>query len=122
MLSGLGFLPGKGDLLLEVEVWDDERAGAEGTAEEARREGFLCVWVEGSTLRRCEVTLEPEEEICENTAPMSADGALPLGPEVPFGGMGGGGGALSKLGSGGGGGGPGADEAEGFGVWPDWTS
>lgn len=60
MLSGLGFLPGRGDLLL-VEVWDDERTGPEGTAEEARKDGFLCVWVEGSTLRRCEVTLSPEE-------------------------------------------------------------
>ena len=40
MLSGLGFLPGRGDLLL-VEVWEDERTGPEGTAEEARREGFF---------------------------------------------------------------------------------
>lgn len=104
-----GFLPGNGDLRSPVEVCDSERMGPEGTAEEARRAGFLCVWVEGSTFRRCEVTLSPEE-IWEKTASIA-----PLDPSLPFDG------ALSKFGSGGGGGGPGAEE-DGLGVWPDWTS
>lgn len=69
-------------------------------------------------MRRWEVTFEPEEEIWENTAPMSAP--LVLEAEVPLGGIGGGGGALSKFGRGGGGGGP--EEVDGLGAWPDWTS
>ena len=100
MLSG--FLPGKGDLPLEeVDVWEDERTGPEGTlAFCARREGFLCVIADGSTFFRCDVTDDPRE-ISSNTAPISAD---PLAFD-PLTGISGGGGALSKVGRGGGGGG-----------------
>ena len=121
MLSGLGFLPGRGDLP-RPDVWEEERDGADGTAEVVRREGFLWVWDDGSTFRRCEVTDSPLE-IWSKTAPMSD--APPF--EAPFAGIGGGGGgALSKFGSGGGGGAPGpaeGEEIEGLAsVWPDWTS
>lgn len=103
ILSGLGFLPGRGDLL---DVCEDDREGAEGTAAEARREGFL--WVcEGSTFLRLEVTEEPCE-IWSNMALMPSEGFL----ETPLVGMGGGGGGPSKEGRGGGGGGPGVEEGE----------
>lgn len=75
---------------------DSERVG---TTAPARREGFLWVWREGSTLRRPEVTASPLES-WSKTAPMSE---LLLGAAVPFDGMGGGGGALLD-GNGGGGG------------------
>lgn len=104
MLSGLGFVPGMGDRLPREEE-ESDRTGPAGTAEPARREGFLWVWEEGSTLRSLDVTASPLE-ISSKTAPMS-DGLRELG--TPLGGMGGGGGALLKLGSGGGGGGPPAE-------------
>ena len=120
MLSGLGFLPGMGDLPREEEsdAVDDERTGPEGTpAFWARSEGFLWVCDEGSTFLRWDVTDAPRE-ISLKTAPISA--VLPLGA-VPLDGNGGGGGALSNVGSGGGGGGAGAGAVldDGGGVFDD---
>lgn len=98
-----GFLPGSGDFPREERLfWLSERTGAEGTALPARREGFLWVCEEGSTLRSLEVTASPLE-ISSKTAPISLE---PLEVERPLGGIGGGGGALSNFGRGGGGGGP----------------
>lgn len=106
MLSGLGFVPGRGYLPREED--ESERTGADGTAEPARREGFLCVWDDGSTFRSLEVTDSPLE-ISSKTAPMSE--AL-WEVDRPLGGIGGGGGGagLLKLGRGGGGGGPRAED------------
>ena len=103
MLSGLGFLSGRE----EVEVWDAERTGPDGTVLCDRKEGFLWVICEASTFLRFDVTSEPRD-ISLKTPPMS--GVPPL-PVEPLTGIDGGGG-LSKLGSGGGGGGAG-DEAAG---------
>lgn len=61
ILSRLVSVPGMEDLLLWRDFWEEEREGAEGTAEEVRREGFLCIGEEGSTLRRCEVTEEARD-------------------------------------------------------------
>ena len=58
MLSGFGFFPGSGDLP-RLDDWEEERDGADGTADVVRREGFLCVWDDGSTFRRCDVTDSP---------------------------------------------------------------
>ena len=117
MLSGLGFLPGRGDLPREdVDVCEDERTGPEGTlAFWARRAGFLWVISEGSTLLRCDVTAEPRA-ISSKTAPISPVPPLEVDSFV---GIGGRGGASSKLGSGGGGGGAAADD--GGGVFEDDT-
>ncbi len=104
MLSGLGFVPGRGDLPREED--ELERTGPEGTAEPARREGFLCVWDDGSTFRNLEVTDSPLE-ISSKTAPMS-EGLREV--DTPLDGIGGGGGGLLKLGRGGGGGGPRAED------------
>lgn len=76
-----------------------------------RKEGFLCVWDEGETLRRRAVTASPLE-ICSNTAPISE---VPLSTgtlETPLVGKDE---ESSKEGSGGGGGGGGGgpDVAEG---------
>ncbi len=117
MLSGLGFLPGSVNLMLP----DVERVGVEGTAAPARRDGFLWVCDEGSTLRRWEVTAEPWE-IWSKTAPMLSGLLL----EAPFVGIGGGGGGLSNEGRGGGRGGPdaadGEDTADLEVVWLEFTS
>ena len=43
------------------DVWDEERLGAGGTGAEARKEGFLCVISDLSTLRSPEVTADPRE-------------------------------------------------------------
>ena len=120
MLSGLGFLPGIDDLPRDERLfWESDRVGAAGTAEEARRDGFLWVWDDGSTFRRPEVTASPFES-CSKTAPMSDEPARDK--SVPFMGITGGG-ALPNLGSGGGGGGPGAacdgDMGDLIDVWPD---
>ena len=97
ILSGLGRLPGTGDLPpLDCE---SERVG--GTAAPARREGFLCVCCEGSTLRRPAVTASPFES-WSNTAPMSEVGRRDV--LVPLTGIGGGGGGPFRAGIGGGGG------------------
>ena len=81
-----------------------ERLGAGGAAEEARSDGFLWVWLDGSTFRRCDVTSEPRE-IWSKTAPMSEE--FDEAP-VPLGGIGGGGGGgPSNEGNGGGRGGAG---------------
>ena len=92
--------------------WESERVGIEETAVLARREGFLWVWEEGSTLRSLEVTASPLD-ISSKTAPMSEEALRVEG--TPFEGIEGGGGGLSKVGRGGGGGGPGAAEGEGEG-------
>ena len=60
MLSGFGFLLGIDDLLC-MDVWEDERLGPGGTGAEARREGFLCVISDLSTLRSPDVTAAPRE-------------------------------------------------------------
>ena len=125
MLSGLGFLPGPGGLpgpAVDVALfWESERVG---TVAPARREGFLCVWAEGSTLRRPAVTDSPLES-CSNTPLISL---VPEGEvNVPFAGMGGGGGGPSKDGRGGGGGGAAPEEVAVWidgaleEAWPDWT-
>lgn len=107
MLSGLGFLDG----MERVDVWEEDRLGPDGTVALARREGFLWVIDEGSTLRRPAVTSDPRE-IWSNTAPMSAAPGLLL---APFAGIGGGGGGPSNEGIGGGGGGGGAPDDAGGG-------
>ena len=104
MLSGFGFLLGT----LRDEDWEVERLGAGGMAEEDRREGFLCVWLEGSTFRRWDVTSEPRE-IWSKTAPMS----VVLGKLLALLGGSSGGESLSKEGKGGGGGGAAAAYAVG---------
>ena len=125
MLSGFGLLPGTGDLpRLERLPCDSDRE--RGTAELARREGFLCVCCEGSTFRRLAVTDSPLES-SSKMAPMS-DGAL-RAEVVVFAdiGGGGGGGGLSNFGSGGGGGGTRPvglvswEETSCWDVWPDST-
>ena len=60
MLSGFGFLFGMGDLPRD-EVWDDDRVDAGGTGIAARKDGFLCVISDLSTLRSPEVTSEPRD-------------------------------------------------------------
>ena len=102
-----------------VEVWEEDRLGPGGTVALARREGFLWVIAEGSTLRRPEVTSDPRE-IWSKTAPMSAGPVLVL---VPLAGIGGGGGGPSNEGIGGGGGGAPDDAVDGdFVVWAACTS
>ena len=106
MLSG--FLLGRGDLPRELEEdWEEDRSG---TVPAARREGFLCVISDLSTLRRLEVTAP--ELIWSKSAVMSpaVEGLCGAAP----GGGGGAEGALfsSNEGNGGGGGG-GAPELEG---------
>lgn len=86
------------------EVCEDDRLGAEGIGAEVRRDGFLWVISDLSTLRSPEVTSEPRE-IWSKTAPISEPDLV----VAPVGGIGGGGGGPSKEDIGGGGGGPGAD-------------
>ena len=130
MLSGLR--PGMGDLprpateLEDAVLWrESERVTVEGMLDWARREGFLWVCCEGSTLRRPEVTSEPRESSLK-TAPMSgvlelagAGGPGAGGPPAGGGG-GGGGGGTPREGGGGGGGGGGAPLVVGA-VAPDST-
>ena len=84
-----------------------------------RREGFLWVCKDGSTLRRPAVTASPFES-WSKTAPMSE--VPPAEDVVPFVDIGGGGGTLSNDGRGGGGGGAGVDVVgDVVGECPDWT-
>lgn len=116
MLSGLGFLEG----MERLEVWEEDLLGPDGTAALERREGFLWVIAEGSTLRRPEVTSDPRE-IWSNTAPISvAPPELLLDPFVGIGGGGGGGPSIDGIGGGGGGGG--APDDVGGGDLADRTS
>jgi hypothetical protein len=91
MLSGLGFLPGAG-LLARAELPSE-------TVEETRREGFLCVISDLSTLRKPLVTASPLFN-SEKTAPRPPGAAVGAASDLTssFGGGPGGGG--------GGGGGP----------------
>lgn len=118
-----GFLFGKGDFPRPVE--EDCEEVRSGTTEVERREGFLCVISDLSTLRSEDVMLLPvliwskTEDMSPPPVDLAKFGAAP----------GGGGGAegtpfSSKTGRGGGGGGGGPDMegcAEAFGVAaPDW--
>ena len=71
MLSGFGFFPGIGDLP-RMEVCEEERLGADGIVEEARREGFLWVISLLSTFRRLAITPSPRES-WSKTAPISEE-------------------------------------------------
>lgn len=110
MLGGLGLISGPG---LRERVMSGLVEAVSGTVLPARREGFLCVICDLSTLRRPAVTDSPLLS-CSKTAPMSPPAAaptaapaaaapMPLADEAEDDA----GGALSKVGSGGGGGGGG---------------
>lgn len=98
MLSGLGFLPGAGLL---------PRGEASATVELVRREGFLCVISDLSTLRSPFVTASPLLS-SENTAPSPplfsfCVGVVSLISRTGGGPGGGGGGGSPAVGGGGGG-------------------